>query len=287
MTMPTIGRRRALGLLGAGAVIAGTKPPEVSAATRGKLDFSSPSDKFIAYIKMRGSLDERLVVSYVSGSYFGVVGSEVTPLWDVIGVTFTRFKRRTDGGFNAVTGEIAHFLDPRTGEAPGKFVIPYTGKTVADPRINLPPNRIVLKPSLHMEVPKMMPGTVMNHDIRAPEVRGDDIWFNEVSRVAMQPPGAAQPFRYSEMITMHARVSDLEKPDLPRVPCEVSFTNVVAWRPWMQMGDHPGHLMATGSGRFGVPMGLLPERWTKATRAKWPHILDNPSALVEPLWKTM
>lgn len=285
--MPNIGRRQTLGLLGAGVMMAGAVPAPARARAGGKLDLGRSDDRFLAYIRMRGSLDERLVISYISGSYFGVVGSEVTPLWDVIGVTFTRFKKRADGGFDAVTGEIAHFLDPKTGEAPGQFLIPYTGKTVTDPRNNLPPNRIILKPSLHMEVPRMMPGTVMDHEIRAPEVRGDDIWFTEVSRVTMQPPGGGQPFRYSEMVTMHAHLSDLAQPGLPRVPCEANFTNVVAWRPWMQMGDHPGHLMAIGSGRFGVTMDLLPEKWTKATREKWPHILDNPSALLEPVWKTI
>lgn len=285
--MPNIGRRQTLGLLGAGAMIAGASPAIALNAKRRKLDFSNKDDQFDAYIRMRGSLDERLVVSYISGSYFGIVGSEVTPLWDVIGVTFTRFKKRSDGAFDAVTGEIAHFLDPKTGEAPGEFLIPYTGKTVKDPRTNLPPNRIVLKPSMHMEVPRMMPGTVMDHDIRTPEVRGDDIWFTEVTRVAMQAPGAREPFRYSEMVTMHAHVSDLENRELPRVPTEANFTNVVAWRPWMEMGDHPGHLTAIGSGRFGVPMDLLPEKWTKATREKWPEVLENPGALLDPIWKTI
>ncbi len=285
--MPNIGRRGALGLLGAGAVIGAATPTAALAGKGRKLDFATPEDRFLAYIRMRGSLDERLVVSYISGSYFGVVGSEVTPLWDVIGVTFTRWKRRADGGFDAVTGEIAHFLDPKTGEAPGQFLIPYTGKTVTDPRTNLPPNRIIVTPALHMEVPRMMPGAVMDHDIRTPEVRGDDVWFTEVSRVTFPAPGGGEPFRYSEAITMHAHLSDLEKPDLPRVPCEANFTNVVAWRPWMQMGDHPGHLMAIGSGRFGVTMDLLPDRWTRATRAKWPNVLENPGALLDPVWKTL
>ena len=277
-----IERRQALGLMGAGAVLAAA--PAMARTKVRKLNFTNPDDRFLAYIKMRGALDDRLVISYVSGSYFGIVGSEVTPLWDVIGVTFTRFKRRPDGSFDAATGEIAHFLDPKTGEAPGEFLIPYTGKVAKDPRTNLPPNHIILKPTLHMEVPRMGPGTVMNHDIREPEVRGDDIWFTEVTRVAMPIPGGGEPFRYSEMITMQAQVSDLEKPGLARVPCAANFTNVVAWRPWMNMGDHPGHLMAIGAGRFGVPMDLLPEKWTKATRDKWPEVLDDPAALLAPVW---
>ncbi len=279
-------RRHALGLL-AGSVAIGIEPSLRATTTRRPLDFDRPEDRFLAYIKMRGSLTEELVISYISGSYFGVVGSEVTPLWDVVGATFTRFRKRADGSFAVASGEIAHFLDPQTGEAPGAFVIPYTGKTVRDSRSNLPPNQIILRPTLHLEVPRLPPGTVLEHDIRQPEVRGNDVWFTEVTRTAMPSPQKREPFRYSEMVTMHARLSDLEQPGQARVPCEASFTNVVAWRPWMEMGDHPGHLMAIGSGRFGVPMDLLPARWTKATREKWPHILDDPAALIEPVWKAI
>jgi hypothetical protein len=279
-----MGRRGALGLMGAGAALAAAGP---AMARGGKLDLSKPEDRFDAYIRMRGATDDRLVVSYVSGSYFGIVGSEVTPLWDVIGVTFTRFHRRSDGAYDVATGEIAHFLDPKTGEAPGRFLIPYTGKTVTDPRTNLPPNRIVLKPDMEMEVPRLPPGFVMDHVIREPEIRGDDIWFNEVTRTTAKGAPGREPFRYSEMITMHAHVSDLNNRRLPRVPTEASFTNVVAWRPWMEMGDHPGHLMAVGNGRFGVSMDLLPEKWTRATREKWPEVLANPAALLDPVWKTI
>jgi hypothetical protein len=47
----------------------------------------------------------------------------------------------------------------------------------------------------------------------------------------------------------------------------------------------PGHLTAVGSGRLGVAMSDLPERWTKATQKKWPQVLENPAALLDPVWK--
>jgi hypothetical protein len=120
-----------LAMLGAGAQAA-TKAPRVPS-------FDTPAARFRAYMMMRGALDERLVIGYLSGSYFGVVGAEMTPLWDVIGVTFARYRKRPDGGYDGVTGEIAHFLDPVTGEAPGRFLNPYTGQWNADPHTNMPP----------------------------------------------------------------------------------------------------------------------------------------------------
>lgn len=283
--MVAIARRELLGGIGAAAAIGVAAPALAAHGARARIDFNDPQVRFRAYMQMRGALDERLVIGYISGSYFGVVGAEVTPLWDVVGVTFARYRRRSDGGYDGFSGEIAHFFDPKTGKAPGRFLNPYTGKINIDPRTNLPPAKIVLLPTMTVEVAAPRPGMTFDHEIRAPQVRGDDVWFTEVSRVAMQFPGGARPFNYSEMVTMHARVRDLANPGAMRVPCEGSFTNVVNWRPWMEMGDHPGHLTAVGTGRYGVSMADLPANWTEATREKFPAVLDDPGALLAAIYK--
>lgn len=284
-SLGNVGRRGALGLLG-GVALAGASARAVAATkVARKLTLDTPESRFRAYMMMRGALDDRLVVSYVSGSYFGIVGAEMTPLWDVVGVTFSRYRKRSDGGYDGVTGEIAHFLDPKTGEAPGRFLNPYTGKWVTDPQKNLPPNRITLLPTLELVVPKLLPGTKFDHVIKNPEVRGGDVWIAEVSRVGIPAPAGKPAFHYNEMITMHASMADLARTDVARVPCDANFTNVVDWRPWMEMDGHPGHLTAIGTGRFGVAMSELPDRWTSATRKQFPQILDNPASLLDPLWK--
>ncbi|MEN3745835.1 DUF1838 family protein [Sphingomonas sp. HF-S3] len=282
--MSGIGRREALGLMGAGAVAASAGLPSAAAAARAKLDVETPEGKLRTYMMMRGALDERLIISYISGSYFGVVDAEVTPLWDVIGVTFSRYRKRSDGGYDCFNGEIAHFLDPKSGDATGEFYNPYTSKTVKDPGRNLPPSRFTLLPNLEMEFSRALPGMKANHYVRTPEVRGDDIWFTEVTRVESAIPGATRPFRYSETVSMHAHVSDLLKPGAKRVPTESNFTNFVDWRPWMEMAGHPGNLIATGNGRFGVTLDDLPERWTRATRKRWPKVLENPASVLDPVY---
>jgi hypothetical protein len=279
-----LGRREAIVAMGAGLLMAKTAGAAQPAPR--KLTLDSMQDRFRAYMMMRGALDEQLVIGYVSGSYYGVVGAEVTPLWDVIGATFARFRKRADGGYDGVTGEIAHFLDPATGEAPGRFLNPYTGKWNVDPRRNLPPNRITMLPTMDMVAPRMPPGMQFDHVIKAPEIRGDDVWITEVTRTGMAASPGGNPFHYSEMVTLHSSASDLARTDVSRVPCATSFTNVVDWRPWMEMAGHPGHLTAVGNGRYGVSMADLPERWTAATRKKWPQYLNDPAALLAPLWNS-
>ncbi|AXB80519.1 DUF1838 domain-containing protein (plasmid) [Novosphingobium sp. P6W] len=279
-----LGRRDAVKLVSAGLALGATSTATLARTRVAAPVAGTPEGRFRSYMMMRAALDERLVIGYVSGSYFGVVGAEVTPLWDVVGATFARYRKRPNGGYDGVTGEIAHFLDPGTGEAAGRFLNPYTGKWMTDPRNNLPPSRLTLLPTLELEVPKLLPGTRFDHVIKVPEVRGDDTWITEVTRVGMPAPPGTPGFNYSEMVTLHARTADLQRTDVARVPCLTSFTNVVDWRPWMDMAGHPGHLTAIGSGRYGVTLKDLPDRWTVATRKQFPAFLDDPGALLDPLW---
>jgi hypothetical protein len=97
-------------------------------------------------------------------------------------------------------------------------------------------------------------------------------------------PGATKAFRYSESNTFHAKRHDLEKPGATRVTSEVSFTNVCSWRPWLEMGDRPGHLTATGIGRQNATMDSIHPAWLEATAAKRPEVLKDPAAILQPLW---
>lgn len=280
-----IARRSMLGALGGAAVIAATGPAFAARAGARDLALDDPRQRLRTYMQMRAALDERLVIGYLSGTYYGVVGAQMTPLWDVVGVTFARYRTRADGGYDGVSGEVSHFFDLESGLATGRFHNPYTGKVIIDPRTNLPPARILIRPTLEMGVAKPIPGVTFDHTIHPPEQRGDDVWISEFSQAAILAPGATKPFRYSERVTLHARTRELATPGAMRVRCETSFANVVDWRPWMEMGDRPGHLTAIGNGAYGVTLAHLPEKWIAATREKWPHLLEDPASLVDPLFK--
>ncbi|SFO03099.1 DUF1838 family protein [Sphingomonas sp. OK281] len=295
--MIEMGRRRAIGMISGtiGAGLAGLGLTETSLASPaprrgGALDFARSEDRLKAYMLMRGALDERLVIGGISGSYFGVVDDRITPLWDVTAVTFARYRRRADGGYDGYTAEVAYFIDPQTRRATGQFRNPYTDEIVIEPQQGYPPAHVVIGADLSFGLAVPIPGLVLDHRIKQPDVRGDDVWISEISQSAMTLPGAAanvrKPVRYSENIIMHARRSELETPGVRRVRTDVSFTNIVSWRPWMNMGDRPGHLTAIGAGSVSDTMDLLPADWIAATREKRPALLDNPGMLLDAIWNT-
>ncbi len=236
------------------------------------------------YMLMRGALDDRLVIGCVSGLYYGVVDAEITPLFGVVSATFARYRPMASGGYAAVNAEYAFFTDPASGRAMERFRNPYTGETVAVPGGGVAPAKLTILPDLRLQLGQAIPGVQFDHRVGPVETRGDDVWITEVTRTSLARPGQAKPFRYSESTTLHARRSELDAPGAMRVRCETSFTNVVSWRPWLNMGDRPGHLMAIGAGRYGTRIADLPPAWIDATRARHSELLADPAAVLAPLW---
>lgn len=277
-----IRRREALaGMLGAGAAAA--LPAGLRAADSG-LDVTSPEGRQRTFMMMRCALDEDLVTNWVQASYFGVVGDEMTPLFGVSSAVFSRTRRLEDGSYRSVSFELAWFTDPVTGKAMDSFRNPYTNQDCAVPSGGFQPSASIFGRDLSFRLPNPIPGLTIEHDVLPFVVRGDDVWVSEQMRSAATIPGASKPFRYSDNTVMHARKSDLIKPGATRVTSEVAYTNVVSWRPWLGMGDRPGHLTASGIGRQNAHPDSLPPAWLEATAARKPEVLKDPAAILAPLW---
>lgn len=252
--------------------------------THGGIDVRSAGGRQRAFIMLRGALDQSLVMSWVSARYYGVVEDRMDPLFAVVSAVFSRYRPHEDGMWEAVNAEIAWFTDPETGQVLDTYRNPYTGAEVKVPQGGFPPSRVRFGGDLSLHMDKEIPGLTMEHEVLPFDVRGDDVWVTERSRTAMQMPGAARPFRYSESNTFHASRSAMEAPGATRVPVQVSFTNVCSWRPWLGMGDRPGHLTAVGYGASNATLAQLPPAWVEATAARRPELLKDPGALLAPLW---
>lgn len=277
-------RRMALAGLAAGTLAAIPLASAKSGAARPVLDTTSPAGRQRTFLMMRGALDNRLVSSWVSARYYGVVEDRMDPLFAVVSAVFARHRPLPDGSVEVVSAELAWFTDAETGKALDTWRNPYTGKDVKVPIGGLKPTKFRFGPDLSLHLGREVPGMELAHEVLPFDVRGDDVWVTERSRTAVSIPGAPRPFRYSESNTFHARRRDLEAPGATRVTSDVSYTNVCSWRPWLEMGDRPGHLTATGIGRQGATLDSLPPSWIEATAARRPEVLKDPAALLAPLW---
>lgn len=275
---------RRIALQGLGALASLAAMPAAARPAR-KLDLADPATRQRLYMLMRGALDERPVIGCISAQYFGVVDGEPVPLFGVDAMTVARYRRRPDGGYDVFNGEVAYFTDMAAGKALDEWKNPYTGATVKVPEGGVAPSRFIIGADLSLTLSRPIPGN-FKHEVQPFDVRGEDVWVSELTVTSVAIPGGPKPFRYAERTTLHTRLSDLQKPGAVQVGAETGFTNIVSWRPWMAMGDRPGHMMAIGAGRYGATVQTLPAPLIAALKERRPEVLANPASLIDPIWKT-
>ncbi len=269
-------RRLVLGLAAAGLATPGAA---ISASSNG-----APSDALNWFIKMRGSLDGRLSIGFLSGRYDGFVDGERTPLFGLFSATFTRYRMHGER-CEAIGFEQAYFTDLRSHEVLKIFKNPYTGEVVEVPVTSSSPSRLSITSDLRFHSSGSLPaGVQFDMFSSPPEIIGDEVFFVEQIYASKGPEGAAPRFAYTENTTLRANLSEVKNANAPSAPCQTSFDALVSWRPWLKMGARPGCMAASGHGRYGVPIEALPSPWLKATGEHRPELLSDPDAVLEPLW---
>ena len=235
---------------------------------------------------MRGALDDRLVIGFLSGRYNGVMDGELTPLFGVFSATFSRYRPK-DEGYEVVGFEQAYFTDLDTGQALHQWKNPYTREMVEVPITSSPPMKLFIGPDLRIHGADTLPANVkFDMSASTPEIIGDEIFFIERLYASRAAEGRSPRFGYNENTTLRAKLADVERDTSANAPCQTNFDAIVSWRPWLKMGDRPGCMSAFGHGGYGAAMENLPKLWLDATAAIRPELLSDPEAILEPLWRS-
>lgn len=277
MSFTEISRRGSLGILGAATVA-----PLLAAAETGRLlDLTKREDFFEAILKMRASKDDKMRMGFIVGSYYGSIAASMTPLFRMIAGTFSKFRKLPDGTYEGISYELAYFTDWNTGELLTTFNNPLNGKTVTVEQLMLlGPGRTVYAPGLIEENPdRLPPGLKRTHRILPARVVGDDVWFVEENFVKPNPD-AKLKLSFGEVTTFHSSLKALSDPAAPHAPTDVHFTMNIGWRPWMEMGDTPGHMFAAGAGMFVERVEDLPADFLALARKYSPQDIKDPLAVL-------
>lgn len=274
----------------AGAVAALAQAGPAMAARAGEADPAEPAGRQRTFMMVKGALDDRLIIRWISARYHAVIDDAITPMYNTHSATFSRHRRVTDGphagGYELVSAEIAWFTDIATGQPLDRWYNPYIGRDVTIPPGGLRPSRQMIAPDLSIHLEQDAEGIDVTYEVLPFEIHGDDLWITERTRTAVARPGGKKPFRYSQNSIYRTRRSDLARRGARHVTSDVSFTNVCGWRPYLEMGDHPGHMMSIGIGQQGAVFANIPEEWKAATRQRQPDIFADPSRLLAPLWQS-
>jgi hypothetical protein len=248
----------------------------------------SPAEQLRLYMLMRGALDDKLMVSFIECNYWGMVNAQMTPFYNLVAATFSRFRPAPGGGYEAVSFEIEFFIDPVTGGILHEWKNPYTGKTVIAKHQDSVPVKYIIGPDLqiHSPPPPIMPGTIISHNTFPLRIVGDDVWSTETAYAKVPIPGG-KPVIYNEKIINHARLSNLTKPGITRAGADVTYVGITSFRPWQEMDkDQPGDMLGLGHGAVNIDRHDLPATWIAATKQHRPQALIDPSVYLDPLWHT-
>jgi hypothetical protein len=256
-----VSRRLALGLM---------------AAAPAALHAGSADAEMRMLLQMRGALDDRLVISYLEGPYYGVVEGRIMPLYGLSAGLFRQYIARPDGGADYLNIELVFVTDLETGELLGEFRNPWTGAVNTPPKNRLGPSRFTITPERRVIAPGP-PGISKFHRFRPARIVGDDVWITEESAVFVPAP---VNFAFNEVLTYHASARDLADPAKPHVPTTVHFAPVIGWRPWHGMTGHPqektSHLMGNCTGRMLTSMDELPPRYRRWLEQFFPDVAADP-----------
>jgi hypothetical protein len=279
-------RRRALGALGMSA--AATASAGATGAQSGPaLDWSRPETQMAALIRMRGALDDRLVVSFLEGVYYGVMETRLTPLYGLSAGLFRRYRARADGGYDYLNFELVYVTDLDTGGLLQSFTNPYSGKTGKPPQTRLGPSRLTITPARAVVRPGPAQSAVAFHRFRPAQIVGDDVWIVEESAVRAPAP---MNFAFNEVLTYRAGLADLAAAGSAHVTTHVHFTPVIGWRPWQGMEGHEAalrsHVTGSCAGRVVTSLNDLPARYLRWTEELHPDVLQDPLALLGPFENT-
>jgi hypothetical protein len=140
-----VSRRRLLqGLALSSFGLAGVSGARRAGAADPAVDLESPAGLLTSLVRMRGSLDERLVYIWLRGLRYTLVDGEALPLCGYLGGSITRYRRLADDMFEFVLYEVSYYTDIDTGEVLETLRMPYTGADVAVPLYRTGPGRHVI-----------------------------------------------------------------------------------------------------------------------------------------------
>jgi hypothetical protein len=243
-----------------------------------------------AFVRMRGRTDGGLAYGWLRSQRSAVIAGDITPLCGVVAGAVQRFEQIADGVYEAAILEVAHYTDPQSGELLDRVTMPGTGRSVAVPVYRFGPikarfavaldeweefdppqggsgaTQFVPKSSVHL-LRSLEPGGIMGDRV---VVRA-----NEYGRVY---PDRARPATvyYREWMQWQARAADLLRKGRVSVPADYAYTALTSWRPWMQMGDIPGHTVDSGHGTKAASWAECPADFLDMTRKRHPDLLDDP-----------
>jgi hypothetical protein len=261
-----------LGLAGGGLIAS----PEgvASAPGRDALLPNAPAEHLRHLVRMQGSLREEDVPWWFTGVIFAVTGDAATPrpLVRFEGLEVYWFQH-VGAGYRLGGHTVTFFRDFETNEYLYEFRNPWTGRADA------------VKPAVqggnlgfHYGEDGIWPVRLNGEAFGSPAPRplwvqwhaaGGQVWLQHQT---VYPPG--MPPMHGQRQSMFVSRRDFANRRLAALPAAFSSTVFMGWLKWMDMKDHPGHVIWHASGAKLRSIDELPQEYRERAEREFPERLS-------------
>jgi hypothetical protein len=294
----SIGRRRALALLGAGAAgLLTAATPTASRAATPSAGIPDQRAQFDAFVRLRGSLDERPVYMWLIGRRYLVMNDGRSfPLCGTSNCSITRARRQADDAFELTVMEYNYNTDFTTGEWRDALPMPITGRQVPSPQARADPVHHVWRPRHAFEgrlreSTEFPPSTLdlfggdalltIDRKVHAPELMDGEIAFTQDWYLRVSPVDASKKGAWvREVSTVRGDARAAANPRENCVPARTSYSIVYGIPAWTQLEGVPGHVLTTAVGGKATRAADLPPSVRRLMSQRDPGSLGDPETLL-------
>jgi hypothetical protein len=248
-----------------------TRPP--SALTKAEL--------LEVFMRMAGSLDDRLVIWWFEGVRYGVADATTVPLFGMKVGMFHRFFRQPDNTFALAMFELTYYTDLASGNLLHEFKNPYTGETNTVRHVRLGPS-IRYQSAAGQQVPPDPAIVEYSSQLGPALIRGDHLWIpTDVTAKIQLPSPKAPRIHINHFTTISGKLSETSNQAILSAPATINFQNILRWEPWMKMGDHPGAMMSRAAGLKLEAIEDLPQDYLNIAHAQNAKLISDPIATLD------
>ena len=270
-------------VVGTVGAASGVLAPLACAMSSAESELDDPAKLLAAYQRLSGSFDDRLIIWWMSGTRYGVVDAKVTALYGMEVGMFHRWYRQADGSFKAAFFELTYYTDPSTNTLLREFANTYTGRTDRVSQVRLGPEVRELSAAGLGTTPSPLLQSYRS-SLGPAVVNGATVWIPSTVEATIKFPKPSAPeILINIYTTVQGSLREALDDRLISASCSLEFHNVLKWEPWMQMGDHPGHMMSTASGRKLESVEELPPRYLAMAEEVHGKYIADPATLLAEL----
>jgi hypothetical protein len=228
---------------------------------------------------LRNTLDDADVLFWYHFTMFTVPAGrapQAVVRWE--GIELSHHRRLSEGVYRIHGHNLSFPRDLRTGRWTDTAVNPVTGNTVA-----VPPMALTEDPGYLYTPDGVIP---LDNPAAPPRMRIEQFLIEDdlIKLEQVRLPPASWPATFVETSANWSNRQLFEETDLPSLPAGTAGGYVFPWPAWLQMGDEPGHMFATWSGRKLGSVAELPPAYLKRAEADHAELLAvDLSVFAEPL----